>query len=813
MLKNWLKIYWYNAKRNKFYFLLNVLGLAIGLSAVIISYLYYAEEKSYDKWHPYSDRVFSIETKFSVADNDSWATLSYPYGAALMDLSDEVEDYAYSDGYYQGGMLSVNGKYKSFERACYSQSDFFKIFPFEILNGNKQKPFDGPDQVLIKDTYVEYLFNEKDPIGQTIELWGKVFTVKGIYKGAETLSSMDPNMVFNNLDERVKEAIASNGWGNYSSALWLKLKTPESKGIVEKQLLDIYNEKVIAPVAKSRGISAAEFKKENGYEDLTFYLHSLSTQRLMKEAYKNATPEGIANVNRIYIALGLSVMIMLLSVFNYINITTVQVMNRGKEVGMRKTLGASRGGMMMQNYFESGLTVLISIIISFVIVEYSLPSLRVFFKAKLLFNILEYIPQVLLFLVMVVFLVGTIPALYISSFRTIEVLKGTVKRSKKGIWFKNTLLTVQFVVACFFIIGSLIVNQQVNYMLSKDLGYKADQIVGVSYNLKKDLRKNTLPIYQRLKEDILKINGVEGASAWSLAMGGKSYASVGYSYQGNQIQAGVAAMDYDFFDLFDIKLKEGRALSREFASDSINNVLLNEKAISMMGLKDPIGKSFDWNENKVTIVGVVKDFNLFGLNEDYRPMIFLSLDLEEGWGSNMSEMSIKINAENAKETMDAIEQVWKKHDISDLPFTYEFVDKRFAKSFDKTIQERNVFMVLNGLVVFIALFGLFSLASFSINSRLKEVAIRKVLGASAESLIKQLTAQYIIYCLLGFGLAVFPSYYFLNKWLSDYAFRIEIGVLPFIICFLIIVVLTLLIVFSRAYKATKINVLKYIKYE
>ncbi|MDM1379536.1 ABC transporter permease [Myroides marinus] len=813
MLKNWLKIYWYNAKRNKFYFLLNVLGLAIGLSAVIISYLYYAEEKSYDKWHPYSDRVFSIETKFSVADNDSWATLSYPYGAALMDISDEVEDYAYSDGYYQGGMLSVNGKYKSFERACYSQSDFFKIFPFEILNGNKQKPFDGPDQVLIKDTYVEYLFNDKDPIGQTIELWGKVFTVKGIYKGAETLSSMDPNMVFNNLDERVKEAIASNGWGNYSSALWLKLKTPESKGIVEKQLLDIYNEKVIAPVAKSRGISAAEFKKENGYEDLTFYLHSLSTQRLMKEAYKNATPEGIANVNRIYIALGLSVMIMLLSVFNYINITTVQVMNRGKEVGMRKTLGASRGGMMMQNYFESGLTVLISIIISFVIVEYSLPSLRVFFKAKLLFNILEYIPQVLLFLVMVVFLVGTIPALYISSFRTIEVLKGTVKRSKKGIWFKNTLLTVQFVVACFFIIGSLIVNQQVNYMLNKDLGYKADQIVGVSYNLKKDLRKNTLPIYQRLKEDILKINGVEGASAWSLAMGGKSYASVGYSYQGNQIQAGVAAMDYDFFDLFDIKLKEGRALSREFASDSINNVLLNEKAISMMGLKDPIGKSFDWNENKVTIVGVVKDFNLFGLNEDYRPMIFLSLDLEEGWGSNMSEMSIKINAENAKETMDAIEQVWKKHDISDLPFTYEFVDKRFAKSFDKTIQERNVFMVLNGLVVFIALFGLFSLASFSINSRLKEVAIRKVLGASAESLIKQLTAQYIIYCLLGFGLAVFPSYYFLNKWLSDYAFRIEIGVLPFIICFLIIVVLTLLIVFSRAYKATKINVLKYIKYE
>lgn len=810
MLKNWLKIYWYNAKRNKFYFLLNVLGLAIGISAVIISYLYYAEEKSYDKWHPYSDRVFSIETEFS--ENESWPSLSYPYGEALKNMSEEVEAYSYLDSHYQGGTLSVNGESKSFERACYGQSTFFEIFPFEILSGNKQKPFDGPDQVFINDTYVKYLFNDKDPIGQTIELWGKVFTIKGIFKGTTTLSSIDPNLVFNNVDERVKEAIASNGWGNYSSALWLKLKKPESKEIVEKQLLEIYNVQVLAPVAKSKGLSVDEFKKENDY-NLTFYLHDLIGQRLMKEVNKNALPEGVANVNRIYIALGLSVMIMLLSVFNYINITTVQVMNRGKEVGMRKAFGATRGEMMIQNYFESGLTVLISIIISFVIVEYSLPSLRVFFKAKLLFNVLEYIPQVLVFLLVVVFLVGTIPALYISSFKTIEVLKGTIKRSKRGIWFKNTLLTVQFVVACFFIIGSFIVNQQVNYMLHKDLGYKADQIVGVSYNLKKDLKNNTLPIYQRLKEDILKIKGVEGASAWSLVMGGKSYTSVGYSYQGNQIQAGVAAMDYDFLDLFDIKLKEGRTLSRDFASDSIKNVLLNEKAVAMMGIKDPLGKTFDWNEEKVTIVGVVKDFNLFGLKEDYRPMVFMSLDFEKGWGSNMSEMSIKINAENAQEIMDAIEKVWKKHNISDAPFTYEFVDKRFAQSFDKTIQERNVFIVLNGLVVFIALFGLFSLASFSINSRLKEVAIRKVLGASAESLIKQLTAQYIIYCLLGFGLAVFPSYYLLNKWLSDYAFRIEIGVLPFIICFLIIVVLTLLIVFSRAYKATKINVLKYIKYE
>ncbi|MDM1494862.1 ABC transporter permease [Myroides odoratimimus] len=811
MIKNWLKIYWYNTMKHKMYFLLTVIGLVIGLSAVIISYLYYTEEMSYDTWHKDSDRVFMVETKFS--EEEGWPSLSYPYGEVLKDISDRVETYSYLDAHYQGGVVLINGESKVFEKASFGQSAFFDVFPFEIVQGNKIKPFDGPNQVFIKDTYVKYLFKDEEPVGQVILLWGKTFTVKGVYKEAETLSSINPNMVFNVLDERVENAIGSNGWGNYSSALWIKLKSPDSKELIEKQLLSIYDEKVIAPVAKSKGLTIEELKKEKDYV-LTFYLHDLKGQRLINSNQKNALPEGIANRNRIYIAIGLSSLIMLLSVFNYINITTVQVMNRGKELGVRKVLGANKASTMLQNYFESAVTVLISIIISLVIVEYALPSLRMFFKAKLLFNVLEFVPQVLLFLITVIFLVGTVPAFYISSFKTIEVLKGNIKRSKKGVWFKNTLLTVQFIVACFFIIGSLIVNQQVNYMLNKDLGYNANQIVGVPYNLKRDLVENTLPIYKRLKADILKIKGVEGASAWSLAIGGKNYSSVGYSYQGKQIQAGVAAMDDDFLKLFDIKLKEGRALSQDFASDSIKNVLLNEKAITMMGITDnALGKEFEWNEKKVTIVGVVKDFNLFGLHEDYRPMIFMSLDFEQGWGSNMNEMSIKINTENVKETMEAIEQVWKKHNISDSPFTYEFVDKRFAQSFERSLQERKVFLVLNLLVVFIALFGLYSLASFTINSRLKEVAIRKVLGARPKDLIQKLTGQYIVFCLIGFGIAVFPSYYFLNKWLSDYAFRIEMSVWPFIFCFVIIIILTLLIVISCAFKATRVDVLKYIKYE
>ncbi|MDR2222274.1 MAG: ABC transporter permease [Flavobacteriaceae bacterium] len=810
MLKNWLRIYWYNVKRNKLYFLLTIIGMAIGLSAMIISYLYYSEEKSYDTWHPESNRVFCVETRFS--EKESWPMLSYPYGSKVKELSPEIESYAYVDNHYREGVSFIEGEQKIFKGALFSQSNFFKLFPFEIISGDKLKPFNGPDQVFIKDTYADYMFGSSNPIGKVITAWGVPYTVRGVFKSVETKNSVDPNLVFNALDQREKDAIAEASWGNFNCALWLKLKNPKDKEIIEKRLRNIYEHEVIAPEATKKGMTNDEFKKSEGYASLTFLLNDLKSQRMVSNININATPEEAANVARIYIALGLSVLILLLSVFNYINLTTVQVMNRGREVGMRKTFGASQRSLMYQNYFESFITCVLSIVLSFVIVEFALPSLRVFFGASLSFNVFLYIPQLLLFLAIVVLLVGTIPALYISSFKTVEVLKGNIKRNRKGIWFKNLLLTVQFVVACFFIIGSIIVNQQVNYMVNKDLGYKPKQVVAVMYNFRADT-KDPIKVYERLKKDVLKIKGVEDVTTWTLLLGGKGYASSGYSYKGNQVQAGVASMDDNALDLFDIKLKEGRKLSNTLASDSISNVMINEKAASLMKESNPIGKVFDWNGERLTIVGVVKDFNLFGLEHDYRPLLFMTLNRDKGWGANIQEMSIKITSEHSKEVMDAIEKVWKKHNISDTPFMYQFVDKRFASTYSKTIQERNVFMVLNFLVVFIALFGLYSLVSFTINSRLKEIAIRKVLGATPSHLIKLLAGQYLFYCFLGFVIALFPSYYSLNKWLSHYAFRIDIAITPFVLCLIAIIVLTALIVFVKAWKATQTNILKYIKYE
>ncbi|WP_010252808.1 ABC transporter permease [Myroides injenensis] len=810
MLKNWLKIYWYNAMKHKVYFLLTIVGLAIGMSSFIIMALYYQEEKAYDNWNEYKDRIFIIETK--ITPTDSWPMLSLPYGAALKNLTPEVEEYMYMGSNYRKGIMVWEGKKILYEKAIAAQSNFFNFFPFEIIKGDKQNPFSGPNQIVVKDSFATLIFTDKNPLNQTVTIDDKDYTIVGIYSNNGVSSSVDSNMIFNTLDESEKTAIKYENWGDFGEALWVKLRDKNDKDVIIRNLKTVYNENVIKRIAKNAGQTSEEFIKDNSIFPLEFYLHELESLRLIKNVDINGTPEGAANAMRIYIALVLSLLILLLAIFNYINITTVQVMNRGKEIGMRKTLGGGYSLFLCQIYLETILTVLISLLLTFGLIEFFLPTLRVFFNASLSFRLFYYLPQVLFFVIIVVVLGGTIPTLYVLSFKTLEMLKGNLKKSKRGIWFKNALLITQFVIACFFIIGSVIVNEQVKYMLNKDLGFKSNQIIALPFEYKSTKNGNS-DIYELLQRELGKVKGVEDVSTWSLRMGGGSYASSSYLYNGNTIQAGVAAMDYNFLDVFEIPIKEGRALTKNLASDSITNVLLSEKALSLMQENEPIGKEFDWNNKRFTIVGVVKDFNVFGLQEDYKPLIYLSLNTVPWVKNNIGELYIKINTKNISETIEAIEKVWKEHKISDYPFSYEFIDKRFENTYNKTIQERNMFMVLNLIVVFTALFGLYALASFSISSKLKEVAIRKVLGASIPSIMKQLSLEYIIYCLIGFIIALFPSYYLLNSWLSDYAFRIQIGVFPFILCFLLILVLTLTIVLYKSYMATKVDVLKYIKHE
>ncbi len=791
------------------YFLLTVIGLAIGISAVILSSLYYLEESSYDQWNPNKDEVYMLMNKGKTV---TYSSQPKPLGRTIKENSSAVEDYMYYSSGYTSELVEYKGKGTTIEKVFLTQSNFFSFFPFEFVYGNASTVFKNPNDIAIEQSVSELLFGKGvNSIGNEITLKDKKYIVSGVYSLGKNRGSISPNIVLSDL---AQEVLTNDDWFNSNDALLIRTKEPQKVvDAINNALLENYYK----PMALSKGISVEKFLEEflkNFHTEPELYV--LNGLRL--SGNESHFPERDANIQMLKIMIGLSVLILVLSVFNYINLTLSQILGRGKEIGIRKAIGANKKDVVLQGLFEALLTVIIALLISIVFVELILPFVNVFVKSAMEFSVLEFWPVLGVILLSTVFIVGGLPALYLANYETLSVLKGSFHRSRKGDFVKNTFLVIQFAIACFFIIGSLLVNQQVNFMLNKDLGFKGDQVIGIPFMNQQrwDEGEGRLHKYFNFKEELLKVPGVEGVAIGSSHFGSTGGSSIFtyYPYKEENILTEQIAMDYEYFDLYEIKMKEGRNISKEFASDSISNVVVNESFVEAMKEDSPIGKFIEGTSYKYQIIGVVTNFNTSGLENRVSPRIYTQLNTNKRVKKQFSIVSIKLNQENVLSALKGIEKVWNKYNVGEKePFSYEFVDKQFAKTFDRVLLERKVFNVLNYVVLFIALFGLFAVSSFTIGTKLKEVAIRKVLGADTSSLLKRLSMQYVIYCVIGFAIAVFPSYYFLNKWLSNYAFRIEIGWGVFAISFVVILCLTLIIVLSRAYLATRINVLKYIKYE
>ncbi len=789
------------------YFLLTVLGLAIGISAMILSSLYYLEESSYDQWNPNKDDVFVVESKI---DKDiSWMLAPYPIGEKLKEELPFVEEFMYLRTDYFMGVIDYKEKRPMYEKGIMVQSNFFDFFPFEFVYGDRKTALKNTNNVVVRDSYAKILFGKENPVGEEFTDEGENYVVTGVYTLGDNRSSIAPELIFGSLDKVVKDE--QNNWGNYNSALYLRLSDKKYCGQVEKEILRLLLANSYQKLASEKGMSLDEFiQKELGFLE-SFRLHPLSGQHL-SDSHLNGTLESSVNTERMYILIGLSIILLILSLFNYINISIVQLIERKKEFGVRKVHGCVGFTFAKQGFFEGLLTAIIAIVLSLVLVEFTIPFLRVFLKSQLSgFNLMVIIPFLLFFVLLIGVLTGVLFT-GITRANIFDLLRGKVLGISNRVKFNNLILIIQFAIAGFFIISVYTVNRQVSYMLSKDLGFKGDQVISMRY-LYNGENTEKVKTYERIKERVEKIEGVKGVSVSTIGIGNGAYNSTHLSYKGNFVQIMNVAMDYNYLDMLGIKMKEGRNFNEQLASDSISNVLINEEVLSHIGETDMVGKKLNWNDKDYLVVGIVSNYNTRELNKEYAPMIFFSLKTVPWVSGNMNEISIQLESGNIEKTLKDIEKVYTELNISDFPFSYEFVDKRFSSLFEDNIYERNVFLVLSSIAVFIALFGLFAVSSFTIGTKLKEVAIRKVLGADTSSLLKRLSMQYVIYCVIGFAIAVFPSYYFLNKWLSNYAFRIEIGWGVFAISFVVILCLTLIIVLSRAYLATRINVLKYIKYE
>jgi putative ABC transport system permease protein len=807
MLKNWVNIFLYHIKNNKLFTALNILGLSIGIAGLIFALLYWNEEHSYNVWNPEKEKIFQV-----VNDQPRSGFLGYnviPLGETLKQNSTEVEEYCNFQPGYNGALVEYKEKKEFVSKVLNSERNFFSFFPFKFIKGTTKTALKEKNNVAISTETAKLIFGDENPMGESIKIGEKIGVVGGVYK-ISGKSSVAPAIVLCEEFEQIAKQNAQN-WQSHTCYLVLKLKNTERKEAVEKQIWNIYKEKQAKKHSKEKGISTEEYIKNFGLDKP--YLEPLATTRLNSKVVNNYS-EGSGNYQFLLIMLGLSILILILSIVNYINLATANAIKRAKEVGVRKIIGATKAQIIFQFITETVITTSFSILLALVIVELFLPYYNQFLSKELIINGSQFYIQLLVIFVITILFAGIFPAIYISNFEVLNVLKGNFSRSKKGIWLRNSMLIMQFSIASFFIIGSYIVIQQVNFMTSRDLGFKGSQVLDITFNEPKKPKD-----FELIQNELLKIKGIEKVSAVNFSFGYGGYFSSVFAYKGKDVEVDNMSMEFGLLDMMKIKIVQGRDLSPKFASDTISSVLVNQEAVKMMGEKNPIEKEFDIRDDgpnpgmrRLKIVGVVENFKAYGPVKKVAPILFYHLKtISES--SFISRLYVKINPEKSTETISEIEKLWVSKIDTRYPFSYDFVDKNYARTYQDYISQRNLFSLLNLVVILIALFGLFALASYSIERRMKEIAIRKTLGAETNVLLKELSKQYMIFCVIGFLIAIFPVYYLLNKWLENFAHRIDISIYPFLIGFVALLSLTLVVVLSRAYQATKVDVLKYLKYE
>ncbi|TDP01044.1 ABC transporter permease [Flavobacterium sp. 245] len=803
MLKNWINTFFYHIKNNKLFSILNVLGLSIGMATLIFAILFWNDEHSYDQWNPEKDKIYSVLN--DIGENNIWTSNAATTGPLLKAISSDVESYCYFYAEYAKDVISYNGKKEMLSKIFTAQKNFFSFFPYKFIHGNGKTAIQDRSSIAISATTAERLFGTENPMGKLVRYNGQVFTVRGVYDLSEK-SSVMPDAVTTVIDDDIERT--KDQW-SYHYGLVLKIKNPNATGAIIKNMDNLFFENCTKVQAKQEGMTIAEFTKKYGNPVKTSLL-PLPEAKLYKGNQPFSEPNG--NLQYLLILMGLSILILSLSIVNYINLATANAIKRAKEIGVRKITGATKGQIIMQFVFETALITIFSALLALVLVEILLPYYNSFLNKDLVLVGAQFYIQLIIITLLVILVSGVLPAIYVSNFEVLKVLKGNFSRSKKGIWLRNGMLVLQFAIAAFFIIGSFIVYKQVNFMAEKDLGFKGTQVLDITFKPKKG--KTQFERYKVIKQEASKIKGVEAVSTALFAMGSQENSWSSASYQNNKpFLVQEMAMDLDMLDMLDVKVIKGRKFNPAISSDTISSVLLNEEAVKMIPEKDILNKIIDWREQKVKVVGVVKNFNYFGLESRIAPMVFFYVTKINGVQDDIRHIFIKVKPNDIPQTIADINKFWTQKVDSEYPFEYGFVNKNYAQNFKKYENQRNLFALLNIIVILIAVFGLFALASFSMERRLREIAIRKTLGAETNVLLKDLSKQYVVFCVIGFLIGIIPAYLLLQKWLENFAFRIDIPVLPFIIAFVSLLFLTLAIVLAKAYQVTKVEILRYLKYE
>ncbi len=766
--------------------------------------MHWNDEESYEKWNPKKENIYAFQTH-NKAENTYGNNISVPMAERAVKVIPEVKDFVLFNGSGMGYKMTTKNKTVYQGEGMSASESFFNFFPFKLVSGSYKDALKGDKVIALSTKAAKNLFGKTNVAGETVKFDNGNYVVTAVYELPTENSQIKPDFIISPFEQMKND---KEQWGNFNYGCFFLLKPGTDVEALQQKFYD--NIFLFRAKRDAQGAGVTPIK----YLELYGPTGSLFTPLDKIKLHAKASWFGTGDFKTMMILFTLSVLIVVLSSINFINLKTAQASQRAKEIGVRKAIGSTKSTLVLQFLLETFVICFASYLLSLALTELLLPSFNKFYDKEIVMNDWRIYYYSFAMVLAVTLISGLIPATYLANFKAIETLKGNFARSKHGVWLRNGILTLQLIISSFFIIGGLIVNSQVKYMMNKDLGYSGKQVLLINFS--ENVAKPWLK-YERIKNEMRKIQGVEAVSYGEAVPGSGRFSNSNMDYMDKSIYAQHGSMDYDYLQFMNVKLKKGRWLDPNLASDTISNVLVNEAFVKKFGwtdeqaLKNEFKPGFDYKPYH--IVGIVKDFNILNPRKAVEPIVFFHYRETEWKRYNVYNIQLKLKADDIDGTVKRIKKYWQNNVEPGYPFDYYFVDKKFAESFVKYQKQQTLFTILNAMVLMVALLGLFALSSLMIEQKLKDVAIRKTLGASDGTLIVGLTKQFLWITTIAVLISIPISYYLMNEWLKDFAYRIDMPIFPFVLSLILLLILTFAVVSFKAYQATKVNLVKYLKYE
>jgi putative ABC transport system permease protein len=808
MIKNYFKIAWRNLLKNKTFSLINIAGLAIGISTCLIIMLFVYDEWRYDKYNEKADQIVRVVLKGAMSGEQiKEAFVMAPVAQTLKKEYPEVVDATRIREY---GTPKVTLGDKTFKNAKFAFVDdnFFQVFTLPLIKGDAKTALLEPNTIVITQSLAHTYFGNEDPMGKMLELK----ELKQLYKITGVAADVPTNSHFHFDHFASMESHAdakSDSWMSGSFHTYLVLQKGFDFRKLEAKLPLTVDKYMDAQLKAQLGMNMKEFREKGN--SIGFALQPLTDIHLQStfSTLSNFEPSG--DIRYVYIFSAVALFMLLIACINFMNLSTASASKRAKEVGIRKVLGSIKSNLISQFMIESVVLTFISLLLALVLVKSGLPLFNSLADKKLTFQTLIQ-PSVALALLgfglFIGLVAGSYPAFYLSSFKPIAVLKTKFAAKGKGLGLRSGLVVFQFIISVILIVGTTVVYQQLAFIQNKKLGYDKDQLLVLRNTYLLGKNENVL------KQNLLQDPRVASVTTSAFTPAGPTDTNMSGSYpdeNSNHVRRTILyQVDDKYIPTMGMEMKKGRNFSKDLATDS-SGVIINEA----------LAKNFGWGESALghivnrlrdteggtkayKVIGMVKDFHFKTLHEEIAPMMMV---LEESHG-----LIIKVKTKDVSSLLTSIKTEWEKFNTEE-PFSYAFIDELFYKTYTAEQKTGTILFIFAGLTIFIACLGLFGLATFTAEQRTKEIGIRKVLGASVPNIIALLSKEFIVLVSVAILIATPIAWWAMTKWLQDFAYRITINVWIFVLAGVMALLIALLTVSFQAIKAAVANPVKSLRTE